>query len=36
MGCINFETVLNGFCLKISRDAHYFSSLVAGIVIDDS
>ena len=35
MDCIYFETVLNDFCLQISRDAKYFFSRVQGIVIED-
>ena len=35
MDCLYFETVLNDFCLQISIDAKYFSSLVQGIVIED-
>ena len=35
MGCIYFETVFNDFCLQISSEAKYFSSLVQGIVIED-
>ena len=35
MSCIYFETVLNDFCLQISSDTKYFSSLVQGIVIEN-
>ena len=36
MGCTYFETVLNDFCLQVSCDAEYLSSLVQGIVFEDS
>ena len=35
MGCICFETVLDDFCLQISKDVKYFSSLVQDMAIED-
>ena len=35
MGRVYFETDLIDFCLQISNDTKYFSSLIQGIVIKD-